>query len=102
MKFSVPPIEINGAPRQEPPNHSKASEDTHPLASIEIYQRYAERLIDQRGRDNYRQACEYLTSMGNIYQKIGQSTVWTDYIMSLRAKYKNLPALRDEMAMAKL
>jgi hypothetical protein len=40
--------------------------------------------------------------MGNIYQKIGQSTVWTDYIMSLRAKYKNLPALKDEMAMAKL
>ena len=81
---------------------AKATEDTHPLASIEIYQRYAERLIDQRGRDNYRQACEYLTSMGNIYQKIGQSTVWTDYIMSLRAKYKNLPALKDEMAMAKL
>ena len=81
---------------------AKATENTHPLASIEIYQRYAERLIDQRGRDNYRQACEYLTSMGNIYQKIGQSTVWTDYIMSLREKYKNLPALKDEMAMAKL
>jgi uncharacterized Zn finger protein len=81
---------------------AKATEDTHPLESIEIYQSYAERLIDQRGRDNYRQACEYLTSMGNIYQKIDQSTVWTDYIMSLREKYKNLPALKDEMARAKL
>ena len=59
-------------------------------------------LINQRGRDNYNRACEYLKSVRDLYHRLGQTNVWTDYIMDLRQQYKNLPALRDEMAKAKL
>ncbi len=59
-------------------------------------------LLKWRGRENYRVACQYLTSMRKLYQKFGRSDAWTQYIAALRERNRNLPALKDELAKAKL
>jgi hypothetical protein len=81
---------------------AKAAEESHPQESIEIYQAHVETLIEWRGRENYQVACQYLTSVRRLYQKLGRSDVWTTYIAALREQHRNLPALRDELAKAKL
>jgi hypothetical protein len=81
---------------------AKAAEESHPQESIEIYQRYVETLIEWRGRENYHVACQYLTSVRKLYQKVGKSDEWTNYIADLRERNARLPALKNEMAKAKL
>lgn len=53
-------------------------------------------------RGNYQVACQYLLSIRKLYQKIDKSKEWTTYIADLRARNARLPALKDEMAKAKL
>ncbi|HVB25798.1 MAG TPA: hypothetical protein VNG51_27925 [Ktedonobacteraceae bacterium] len=81
---------------------AKAAEASHPQESIEIYKAYVETRIEWRGRDHYRVACQYLTSIRRLYQSLNRSDVWTTYVAALRDQHRNLPALRDEMAKAKL
>jgi uncharacterized Zn finger protein len=81
---------------------AKAAEDSHPQESIEVYQAYVETRIEWRGRENYQVACQYLTSIRRLYQKLGKSDTWTRYIAVLREQHRNLPALKDELAKAKL
>ena len=81
---------------------AKAAEESHPQESIEIYQAYVEMRIEWRGRENYQVACQYLTSIRRLYQKLGKSDTWTRYIVALREQHRNLPALKDELAKAKL
>ncbi|TME06912.1 MAG: hypothetical protein E6I80_12775 [Chloroflexi bacterium] len=81
---------------------AKAAEDSHPRESIEIYQAYVETRIEWRGRENYQIACQYLTSIRRLYQKLGRSDEWNRYIATLREQHRNLPALKDELAKAKL
>jgi uncharacterized Zn finger protein len=73
-----------------------------PPEAIEIYQRYVETLIEWRGRERYHTACQYLTSVRKLFQKIGKNDLWSEYIAKLREQNRNLPALKDEMAKAKL
>jgi len=81
---------------------AKAAEENYPQEAIEIYQRYVEMRIEWRGRENYHTACQYLLSIRKLYQKIGKSNEWTTYIADLREHNARLPALKDEMAKAKL
>ncbi|HEV2656466.1 MAG TPA: glyoxalase, partial [Ktedonobacteraceae bacterium] len=81
---------------------AKAAEENYPQQAIEIYQRYVELRIAWRGRDHYRIACEYLLSIRRLYQKMGKSNEWVAYIADLRERNAKLPALRDEMAKARL
>ena len=81
---------------------AKAAEENYPREAIEIYQRYVDMRIEWRGRENYHTACQYLFSIRKLYQKIGTSNEWTTYIADLRERNAKLPALKDEMAKAKL
>jgi uncharacterized Zn finger protein len=81
---------------------AKAAEDNHPYEAIEIYRRYAQTYIGWRGRENYARACQYLTNVCKLYNKVGHSELWTSYMTGLCDRHRNLPALRDEMAKAKL
>jgi len=81
---------------------AKAAEESYPYKSIEIYRRYTETRIEWRGRENYAIACQYLTNVRKLYNKIGHSEVWTSYITALCEHNRNLRALRDEMAKAGL
>lgn len=81
---------------------ARAAEETHSRESIEIYRKHVERLIDQRGRGSYRQACQYLLRMRDLYEKLGEQETWTAYITALRDKNRNLRALKEELASAGL
>ena len=81
---------------------AKAAEENYPQEAIEIYQRYVDMRIEWRDRGNYQVACQYLLSIRKLYQKIGKNNEWTTYIADLRERNARLPALKDEMAKAKL
>jgi uncharacterized Zn finger protein len=81
---------------------AKAAEENYPRRAIEIYQRYVGMLIEWRGRDNYRTASQHLLSIRRLYQQMGKSNEWATYVEDFRQRNANLPALRDEMAKAKL
>jgi hypothetical protein len=81
---------------------AKAAEESHPYEAMEIYRRYAQTYIEWRGRENYAIACQYLTNVCKLYNKVGHNELWTSYITGLCERHRNLPALRDEMAKAKL
>src|SRR6185437_2919509 len=81
---------------------AKAAEETRPRAAIEIYQQYSERLIAQRGRPSYQEACQYLLRVRELYQKLDENEIWTNYITKLRDNNRMLRALKEEMAAARL
>jgi uncharacterized Zn finger protein len=81
---------------------AKAAEKGYPQEAIEIYQAYVETRIQWRGRENYATASQYLITIRKLYQAMGKKDVWQTYVMDLRQKNSKLPALRDEMAKAKL
>ncbi len=81
---------------------AKAAEEKRPREAIEIYQKYAERLIDQRGRENYQTASNYLKRVRELYGRLGENEEWTKYITGLRERNKSLRALKEELAAARL
>jgi hypothetical protein len=81
---------------------ARAVEKDRPLAAREIYQLHAERLIDQRGRENYRTACTYLGKIRDLYDGMDQYEEWIAYLSGVREKYRSLRALKEEMAAAGL
>lgn len=81
---------------------ASAAEETRPREAIELYRQYVERLIAQRGRQNYQQACKYLVRMRALYEKLGESETWTSYITALREQNRTLRALKEELANAGL
>jgi catechol 2,3-dioxygenase-like lactoylglutathione lyase family enzyme len=81
---------------------AQAAEETSPHEAIALYQQRAERLIAQRDRKKYHEACPFLAKMRSVYEKIGEFEAWTRYITTLRQQNRNLPALKDELAKAKL
>jgi uncharacterized Zn finger protein len=81
---------------------ARVAEETRPLEAIELYQQHAERLIAQRGRQNYQEACTYLAKMCILYEKLGEGEAWTSYIAALREQNRNLRAFKEELAAAGL
>jgi catechol 2,3-dioxygenase-like lactoylglutathione lyase family enzyme len=81
---------------------ARVAEETQPHEAIELYQQQAERLIAQRGRQNYQEACKYLAKMHMLYEKLGEYEVWMSYITALREQNRNLRALKEELANAGL
>lgn len=81
---------------------AKAVETTHPREAISIYQPEVIRLIDQRGRDNYRTAAGYLVIIKRLFETIDDGATWQQTISHIRATYANLPALQDEIKKAGL
>ncbi len=81
---------------------AKAAEEPRPHEALAIYQRHAEALIAQQGRDNYRNACRILSRMRAIYQATGEPELWTAYITELRERHRRLRALKEELNAAGL
>ncbi len=81
---------------------AQAAEETSPHEAIELYQQRAERLIAQRDRKKYHEACTFLAKMRSVYEKSGERGAWTSYMVTLRQHNRNLPALKDELAKAML
>ena len=81
---------------------AKAAEATLPRESIEIYQKHIERLISQRGRGSYQQACQYLLRVRDLYKNLGEHEKWTTYLTTLQEKNRMLRALKEELQNAGL
>ncbi|HWE62477.1 MAG TPA: SWIM zinc finger family protein [Chloroflexota bacterium] len=81
---------------------AEAAEASRPQAAREIYQRYAERLIEARGRENYQVASTLLAKVRDLYARLGDQEEWTHAIAALREKNRALRALKDELARAGL
>jgi uncharacterized Zn finger protein len=81
---------------------AQAAEPTRPRAALDLYQREAEARIHLRGRDHYREAARLLTHARTLYDHLGEHELWERYIATVREKYRTLPALKDELAAARL
>lgn len=81
---------------------ARAAEKTHPYAAIDIYQKQAERLIANRGRDNYNTAAGLLAQARMLYERQGQGETWQAYIAGLREGNRTLRALKEELDRAGL
>lgn len=75
----------------------------HSTYYLEAYRAKAERLIAQRGRENYRRAIEYLKKVRTIYRDIQKrSEEWDRYIRGIKENNKTLRALHEELEKARL
>lgn len=80
---------------------AKAAEKSKPREAIDIYKQHTERLIAQRTRGGYAEACTFLLKIRLLYNtQLNATEEWTSYLTTLRSKYSNLPALKDEMRKA--
>jgi hypothetical protein len=81
---------------------AEAAEKPRPREALEIYRKYAEGLINSRGRESYRQACSYLKKMRDLYKGLDESAAWGTYLDKLREQHKGLRAFHEELRSAKL
>ena len=81
---------------------AQAAAETRPQAAAEIYRGQAEELIKARGRNRYRHACTYLTTMRDLYRQMSQEPAWTDFMAEFREHHRRLPALQEELSKAGL
>jgi hypothetical protein len=71
-----------------------------PLAAAELLRAQAEALIGLRGRSNYREAARLLRRARELYESVHQRGLWVAYAESLRARARELPALKEELSAA--
>jgi uncharacterized Zn finger protein len=81
---------------------ARAVQETRPRAAMELYRKEAEERIENRGRDNYREACRLLTHVRALYDRLGEAEEWRRYLTALRDKNRTLRALQEELTTAKL
>ncbi|HEX5506185.1 MAG TPA: SWIM zinc finger family protein [Thermomicrobiales bacterium] len=81
---------------------ARAAERDYPDRAGAIYQREAQRLIDQRGRENYRTAAGYLARVRDLHTRQGRDEEWRTTFAALRERHKSLRALKEELAAAGL
>ncbi len=64
---------------------------------MELYCQRAERLITQRGRDNYRAACGLFKKARDLLVRGGQEVIWVRYVSRVRERHRLLRALQEEL-----
>jgi len=81
---------------------AEAAEDEYPDEAIRLYTERARSLIEDRGRENYRQAANYFQRVKALYDE-HQPGAWADVIDTLYDdELHRLPAARDEFEKAGL
>jgi uncharacterized Zn finger protein len=81
---------------------ARVAEKDFPQEALALYKTKIERLIEQRGRDNYGEAVTLLKRVNAIYQRLDKLREWNLYINALRTQHAKLRALQEELATAKL
>ncbi len=81
---------------------AQAAEKSHAREALALYTELVEHAIRGRDRRTYQQAVQYLKRMKAVYKSIDAVADWDVYLQSLRAQYRQLPALQDEMRQARL
>jgi uncharacterized Zn finger protein len=73
-----------------------------PRFSLKIYQELVEDLIEERGRESYRQACDHLKTIRSVFEDLQQRDEWEAYLRALMQTYRRLKAFQDEINRAGL
>lgn len=81
---------------------ASAARYKHPQDSIKIYQLVVQDLIEERNRDSYRRACDYLKIIRDIYKETHQIKAWQAYMKNFMQTYSRFRVLQDEMHRAGL
>jgi uncharacterized Zn finger protein len=81
---------------------AQAAEKSHPREALALYTELVEHAIRGRDRRTYQQAVQYLKRMKAVYKALNAPSDWEAYLQALRAEYRHLPALQDEMRQARL
>jgi uncharacterized Zn finger protein len=81
---------------------AQAAENSHPREALALYTELVEHAIRGRDRRAYQQAVQHLKRMKAVYKALEAPSDWEAYLRSLRAEYRHLPALQDEMRRARL
>jgi uncharacterized Zn finger protein len=81
---------------------AKAAESEHPREAIKLYQGMAEEAVAVKQRKSYAYAASLLHHVGELYERVGDSTGWTKYYGAFKNRYAHLPALQDELRKAGL
>jgi uncharacterized Zn finger protein len=74
----------------------------YPLVSLQIYEETVKELIEERNRESYQKACDYLKIIRSIYQDLTQQKEWELYLKTLLQTYRRLRALQEEISRAHL
>lgn len=69
----------------------------YPEFSIRIYKEAAEKLIEERNRESYQKACQYLKMIYQLYIDNQQEKKWIDYFRGVVQTYNRLRALKEEL-----
>lgn len=69
---------------------------------MESYHYIVDRLLKLGRLDEALAEAKHVENYDRLYQKMGKSNEWTTYIADLRERNARLPALKDEIAKAKL
>jgi tetratricopeptide (TPR) repeat protein len=81
---------------------AQAAEIGHPREALALYKQLVEHAIRGRDRQAYQQAVQHLKRMKAVFKTLEAASDWDAYLQSLRAQYRHLPALQDEMRQARL
>jgi tetratricopeptide (TPR) repeat protein len=81
---------------------AQAAEKSHPREALTLYTELVEHAIRGRDRRAYQQAVQHLKRMKAVYKALQAPSDWETYLQSLRAQYRHLPALQDEIRQARL
>ncbi|RZM82797.1 SWIM zinc finger family protein [Leptolyngbya iicbica] len=73
-----------------------------PGTAIALYQELITAAIEQRGRENYRRAAQYLTAMKPLFAQVDRAAEFIEYVEQVRSQHKRLPALQQELDTAGL
>ena len=65
--------------------------DDYPEASIELWKKSIEEIISRRVAKKYKDSIYYFNKIKKAYKKLNQQNKWKDYLVEVRAEYKNLP-----------
>lgn len=79
-----------------------AARSKYPQLSLKVYDLVIENLIEERHRDSYRKACDYLKMIKAIYEDLQHNQEWNVYLKNLMQTYSRLKAFKDEIHRAKL
>lgn len=81
---------------------AQASRHALPERAIPVYIKYARKRIANRSRDQYAVAANLLTTVQKLYDQLDEIEKWETLIAEIRAEFKTLRALQDELNKAGL
>lgn len=76
---------------------SESVKQDYPKEAISLYEKIVQEFINNKSRDDYREAVLYAKKIEPIYELILKDPIlWQKYLSDIRTRYKQFRALQDE------